>query len=61
MTPVWKISHACSFLQICLDKLKGTFSNHLHQNYVSFRGHLLNEQVFLSILSRFDYLWYKLL
>ena len=24
--PVWKIYHACSFLQICLDKLKGTFT-----------------------------------
>ena len=25
-TPMWKIYHACSFLQICLDKLKGTFT-----------------------------------
>ena len=25
-TPVWKIYHACSFVQICLDKLKGTFT-----------------------------------
>ena len=25
-TPVWKIYHACSFLQICLHKLKGTFT-----------------------------------